>query len=687
LYVKVLQRGNVFMRYGEHTAASAGVTTTNAETADRPVVLRGEALARDLWLEQFGIWIVICFIGLFTILLVVMNLMGQIPGKSFPLKDMSDILQTGGQWIGFFFCLRITLKLQRVASQLSKIPQLSESRQEIAIQREELHNTKRASWAWLFLAIGIACYGCAGIIWTSYDVRMPTSQIPYPGWYDIGYVVAYPFFLLGTILLARRSGSTAGRTRLLLDAFSIIGTSVALSWFFLLVPFISSLSQIPGPLAAVLAIYFPTGDLLLIVMSVLILFSPLSTREQAPVLLRLCLGLGCLTVADSLLGYFHLTSGFNTGTFLDVLRPLSLLVVGLAAIEYPRSVVREQEQEQEQDANLSDMQALLAPPTRLSQLSVILQAIIPIFLTLLTGALLLLFIAPRGHNDLIVASIIVLVLTLIVISRQALTLLENNRLTMQLREELVISRRELLVTQLEANKAEQLAQENQELTANIKEIQQAHTSIARGDFTAKAPQIKGPLLPLSISFNLMQERLNSLAQRTAHYDELLLEIQIVRQLVEQMRDRRPKWSIEQLASNSKTELRTVFLALADLQRTQNNDWHRLHNAASFLKARVMRLREIFTKLERMAILPGSEIVLEKTKLEGMQQTIQTINEHVEQIIVLLPLEYRQDLRQDIQPKMPPEQLQGHGRLSSFSSVHAAQRLGQSRQKPHSFPTA
>src|SRR5947199_7070239 len=47
-----------------------------------------------------------------------------------------------------------------------------------------------------------------------------------------------------------------------------------------------------------------------------------------------------------------------------------------------------------------------------------------------------------------------------------------------------------------------------ELTANIKEIQLAHTRIARGDFTARAPQIKGPLMPLALSFNLMQERLN-----------------------------------------------------------------------------------------------------------------------------------------------------------------------------------
>jgi len=666
------------MRHGDVPAPFTG------ETADWPAVLRGEALARDPWLERYGTWIVICFIGLFTILLIIMNLTGQIPGKSFPLKDLSDVMQTGGQWIGFFFCLRIALKLRRVSNELSRTPQSALPRQEIVARQTEIHNTRRAWWAWLCLAIGIACYGSAGIIWTSYDVRMLTSQVPYPGWYDIGYAAAYPFFLLGTILLARRSRSTAGRTRLLLDAFAIIGTSVALSWFFVLAPSISSLAQSPSPLAAILALYFPAGDLLLIAVSVLLLFSPLSTHEQEPVLIRLCVGLVCLATADSLLGYFNLTSGFNTGTLLDVLWPLSLLVVGLAAIEYPRSIAREQEQAMDQ----KDLQALLSGSTRFSQFSATLQAIVPIFLTLLAGALLLLVIAPRSHNDLIAASVVALVLMLIVIGRQTLTLLDNNRLTMQVRGELVISRRELQVTQLEANKVGQLAQENQELTANIKEIQLAHTRIARGDFTTRAPQIGGPLMPLALSFNLMQERLSSLAQRTTHYDELLQEIQVARQLLEQLSSKTPKWPIDQIASSSKTELRTVFLALADLQRTQNNDWYRLQSAANFLQVRILRLYEVCTKLEKTATPALAEVFLEKTKLEGMQQTIMDINEQVEQIVALLPPEYRQDPAHQQSPRQTTAEQQAYRRppFPPSPGAPAAQKRGPARPKPTSLTT-
>src|SRR6266487_213666 len=286
----------------------------------QPSGLVTEAEARDPFLEKYGGWIVVGFIVGFGVLIIALNLAGQAPGQSFVLKGASDILQTAGQWIGFWFCIRIAWRLRTVATAL-----------------------RRAAMAWGCLAIGIACYGTAGIIWTSYDIRMPTAQVPYPGLYDVGYVAAYPFFVIGMILLARRNATTAGRFRLLLDALSVIGTALSLSWFFLLAPSIAGLSNSPSPLASFLAIYFPAGDLLLIAVGAFLFFT-LSTRSLQPVLVRVVVGLACLATADSLLGYFNLTSGFNTGTLLDLLWPTSLLLVGLAAIEYPRSIVREQQE-------------------------------------------------------------------------------------------------------------------------------------------------------------------------------------------------------------------------------------------------------------------------------------------------------------------------------------------------------
>src|SRR6266567_6012447 len=88
-------------------SVGSGGEEISGRAASPAVVFHGEALARSPWLEQWGGWIAGGFIGLFALLLVAMNLSGQIPGQSFLLKVTSDVFQTTGQWIGCLFCLWI----------------------------------------------------------------------------------------------------------------------------------------------------------------------------------------------------------------------------------------------------------------------------------------------------------------------------------------------------------------------------------------------------------------------------------------------------------------------------------------------------------------------------------------------------------------------------------------------------
>ena len=47
--------------------------------------LHGEALARDLWAERYGPWIILSFTAIFVLFLLFMQLIQQVPGKSFTL--------------------------------------------------------------------------------------------------------------------------------------------------------------------------------------------------------------------------------------------------------------------------------------------------------------------------------------------------------------------------------------------------------------------------------------------------------------------------------------------------------------------------------------------------------------------------------------------------------------------------
>ena len=602
-----------------------GMTTGSGAPPQVEHPFHGEALARDQWAERYGPRIIFGFIGLFAICLLLLNFAGQVPGQSFSLKVLSDVAQTAGQWIGFFFCLRMALRLRHASEQLQQQLAVARERNQVLELRAEVRAAKRAWLAWLCLSLGIACYGLAGIVWTSYDARMPTAQVPYPGLYDIGYVAAYPFFLVGTILLARRSRSTAGRARLLIDAFAVIGTALSLSWFFLLGPSIAGLTQQPGVLAEFLALYFPAGDLLLIMVSVLLLFGPLSTRAQEPVLIRLTLGLCCLATADSILGALNLTSGFNSGTLLDLLWPLSLLLVGWAAIEYPKSVAREQEQ-------TARVAQTTMSTSRLSSLSSTIQTIIPFMLVLLTCAILLTVIAPRGKGVLIQADVVALLLVLIVVVRQALTLLENNRLTMQMRGELVISRRELQGARKGADVAAHLAERTHVLNEAIQHLKEAQAQVAQGNFTVRVPPLTGEVAPLGVSFNLMVDRLKDLAQQVTISHQMLQEQEMLQRLLERLATGTLNIAVDEYASRSRTGVRVLFLAVAQVQRAQVNQVRRLHEAVRLMQSSLARGRQVLEDLETRSPLNASTASLERTAIDGVIRSLQRAEQHLDDLL-------------------------------------------------------
>lgn len=581
------------------------------------IAYHGEALARDLWAEQHGPWIVLCFTGLFALLLIGMVLIGQAPGQSFLLKGMSDILQFVGEGIGFFFCVRIAARLYGVSNRLRRTllyQQRSErlSANDLASAHAEAQAARRAFLAWALLSIAIAFYATGQAVWTSYDIRMNSADVPFPGVYDIGFVVSYPLFLLGTLLLTRRNKASVGRIRLVLDALAVVGTALALSWFFLLGPSIAGLAQAPSAGAAVLSVYFPTADLFLVAVGAFLMFSPLANRAQQPVFVLLCMGLFFLAITDSLLSYYSLSFSFNTGTLQDVLWPLSMCLIGLAAIEYPRSVAREQEQA-ERSKNSRVPLGMSSKESRLTQFSLTTQTIAPFILVLATCALLLTQIAPRGGAVLLQADLVALALILIVIARQALTLLENNRLAMQMRGELVISRRELQVTRREADEAVRTAQDKQVLEEGIAALRQVHARVARGDFSARAPSVSGPLLPIAISLNLMLDRLSAMSQRGSKYDQLAYECRMLQEAIERVGQGQPPLPPDQPMPVSAAELRSAFLGLAHLHRIQESQWRRTGRTLESMSGLTRRINEALHEIRRSRLFQEAE----RASFEGM----------------------------------------------------------------------
>jgi hypothetical protein len=565
-----------------------------------PIFYHGEALARDPWAEHYGPWVVLGFTAVFAFLLLGMLLGKQVPGQSLVQKSISDILQFTGEAIGLLFCTRIALRLSRVSSRLQReLLQNSGDRRapnEMAIAHSEAQSARRAFLAWSFLAVAMALYASGQAIWTVLDVTTkPPALPPFPGIYDIGFVASYPFFLTGTLLLTRRNKASVGRVRLLLDALAVIGAALAISWFFLLSPVIASLAQQPGNWAAILSIYFPAGDMFLVAVGALLMFSPLANRSQQSVFLYLCMGLFFLAITDSLLGFYNLSTGFNTGTLQDVLWPLSLLLIGLAAIEYPRSIAREQELS-ERNKNVNLVLSNQGTQSRISQFSMTAQTIAPFILVVSTCALLLTQVATRGGTVLLQADLVALFLILLVIARQSLTLLENNRLTMQMRGELVISRRELQVTRREANEATRDVQEKHVMEEGIAALREVHARVARGDLAARAPNVIGPLLPIAISLNLMLDRLSAMSQRGSKYDQLARECGILQEAIERVGQGQNPWLPDQPMPQGAAELRAAAHGLTHIQRLHESQWRRLGSTIDSMHRLTQRVRESLNEI-------------------------------------------------------------------------------------------
>jgi hypothetical protein len=127
----------------------------------------------------------------------------------------------------------------------------------------------RARALWLGLIIGWACWTVAEIIWTYYFIK--GQEVPYPSLADLFWCVGY---IPMSVALALRLHSTRGKASrwnqvlIILIGFVIIGFTVIA----ILLPIIRA-NDPSARLESFLNLFYPFGDVVLIILALLILFS------------------------------------------------------------------------------------------------------------------------------------------------------------------------------------------------------------------------------------------------------------------------------------------------------------------------------------------------------------------------------------------------------------------------------
>ncbi|HET8844814.1 MAG TPA: hypothetical protein VFN35_25300, partial [Ktedonobacteraceae bacterium] len=404
----------------------------------------------------FHPWLIVCFSLAFLTYLFYLQTRTDVGENGF-LRSISDIFVLFGSATCTLWCWRTARRLQkmRVAAPLIM--------------------ARRAWIAWICLGGAALSYSIGQAIWTWYDASYASANLPFPAIYDPFYLLVYPLSWVGIALLIPKSGSAAGRTRLLLDAGIAVASALAISWYFLLGPTIENLN---GPvLTKVVALAYPLGDFSLCFAAALLLFGPSGHVALNATLRRLAIGVTMLAITDTVYGYLQLQYTYHTGMLQDIGWPLSWLFIGWAATLYPAGLTSLTGQ------HINDE---CVRPGHLGIAGPVLRALTPLALALLTCALLILEVALRNTAPFAQVVLVCAGLFLLPVVRQALTLIDNMLLNERLRIALGQSQQAFQSSQQELLSTTSRAEQFEELRTNMEDLRAVHAALVRGDFRVRA---------------------------------------------------------------------------------------------------------------------------------------------------------------------------------------------------------
>jgi diguanylate cyclase (GGDEF)-like protein len=163
---------------------------------------------------------------------------------------------------------------------------------------------------WLLFATGRLSFVIADVIFYTYDNVLHVERFPSVA--DAFYLGCYPLLIAGLLLLIRRR--SAGHDGAALIDAAIIAIGVALlTWVFLIVPYVRDAS-LTLPARAV-SIAYPLADVLLLAVVVRL---AVGAGARPPAYRLLAGSVVALLVVDAAYAWLNLTSGYHTGSPIDV---------------------------------------------------------------------------------------------------------------------------------------------------------------------------------------------------------------------------------------------------------------------------------------------------------------------------------------------------------------------------------
>lgn len=186
---------------------------------------------------------------------------------------------------------------------------------------------KPKDYFWLHLFLGTFSYFIAEILWMYYESWLSVN-VPYPGTPDFFYMLQIVFYLIALGYYFYKVNTVHRLLRWIFEVLIIMVSASTLSYHFIM----KSLFINPEVTGAYLfvSLGYPIGDLILLFSALILYFDSVEFGKRNA-LFFILLGLIFQVFADSGYVYLTLRETYVTGTILDPLFTLALLLVGYSS--------------------------------------------------------------------------------------------------------------------------------------------------------------------------------------------------------------------------------------------------------------------------------------------------------------------------------------------------------------------
>ena len=333
--------------------------------------------------------------------------------------------------------------------------------------------SKRLGIVWGTLSLAVLSYALGDISWLIIELIL--KEPPFPSISDLFYLLFYPFFFISIFLIPAEKTTRWEWISKILDMSIVILVATLGFWNFLIGPLANSINGQPI-LEQLILVAYPVGDLILLWTLVAVLYRQKKKIPNISIIL-LVASSGGMVISDSVYVYQSMMGEYTSGGVVDAGFMLSLLLTELAGVYQIYSLNRKKESNSfPAIRNFPAWEKGFLP-------------ILPYLLMICAYILLIRSNFVPMIMDFRSMAIAVGAIILLIIIRQTITLFENSRLTVKLKQNLEITQKQ----------AKELASGNQSLQAEI---------------------IERKRIEAELSYSALHDRLTDLPNRALFMDRL-----------------------------------------------------------------------------------------------------------------------------------------------------------------------